>query len=247
MFYTIKDRVIEEQVINGITHRRQQKVKVYGFDSSKSGRAELFELVNDRVEYHKDKVIDARIHEELCALRMDIKGRIDHPVGGHDDLVIAWALALYVLYRGGDIANDFGITRHMIKTDIELDEEIYEVSKGDMEVISDKLDIVDSPEAQVDEQLKVLASTPGQMSMEEWRRAEFAREQEAMRKILATKDGKRAYINSFNIDPESLGETVNVTIPNEVFNDFYMENNQMEQGVGRGNLYSAFMKVMGVR
>lgn len=247
MFYTIKDRVIEEQVINGVTHRRQQKVKVYGFDSSKSGRAELFELVSDRVEYHKDKVIDARIHEELCALKMDIKGRIDHPVGGHDDLVIAWALALYVLYRGGDIANEFGITRHMIKTDAELDEEIYEVSKGDMEVISDKLEVINSPEAQVEEQLEVLNNTPGRMSMEDWRKAEFAREQEAARKILATKDGKAAYIKAYNLDSESIGDETMVKLPDSIFTDFYMDGNQMEQGVGRGNLYSAFMKVMSVR
>lgn len=247
LFFQIKDRVVEEQVVNGVTHRRQQKVKVYGFDSSKSGRAELFELVNDRVEYHKDKVIDPRIHEELCALKMDVKGRIDHPVGGHDDLVIAWALALFVLYRGGDIANDFGITRHMIKTDAEVDEELYEVNNTDTELISDKLEIIENPE--VGEQLKVLDSTPGKMSYEEWRQAEFAREQEAARKILATRDGRDAYIRAYHIDPESIDEQTVVQLPDSIFTtDFYDDMNQMQQNsTGRGNLYSAFMKVMSVR
>ena len=178
---------------------------------------------------------------------MVIKGRIVHAVGGRDDLVIAWALALYVLYRGGDIANEFGITRHMIKTDAELDEEIYEVSKGDMEVISDKLEVINSPEAQVEDQLQALNNTPGRMSMEDWRKAEFAREQEAARKILATKDGKAAYIKAYNLDPESIGDETMVKLPDSVFTDFYMDDNQMEQGVGHGNLYSAFMKVMSVR
>ena len=245
LFFTIKDRVVEEQVINGITHRRQQKVKVYGFDSSKSGRAELFELVNDRVEYHKDKVIDPRIHEELCALKMDVKGRIDHPVGGHDDLVIAWALALWVLYRGGDIANEFGITRHMIKTDAEIDEEIYEVNT-DAEIISDKLEIVDN-EAEVDEQLKILSSAPGNKSFEEWRQEEFAREQQAMEKILATKAGREAYMRAYNVDEEDIDADTMTRIPDSVFTDFYNDDNQAEQSMGRGNLYDAFMRVMSAR
>lgn len=245
LFFTIKDRVIEEQVINGVTHRRQQKVKVYGFDSSKSGRAELFELVNDRVEYHKDKVVDPRIHEELCALRMDVKGRIDHPVGGHDDLVIAWALALYVLYRGGDIANEFGITRHMIKTDAELDEEIYDVNT-DAEVIADKIEVVDN-EAEVDQQLKILDSAPGKMDYEEWRKSEFAAEEEAVKKILSTKQGKEAYIRHYHLDPESVEDDTMVTLPSSLFTDFYSDGNEMEQGVGKGNLYQSFMKVMSYR
>lgn len=247
LFFTIKDRVVEEQVINGVTHRRQQKVKVYGFDSSKSGRAELFELVNDRVEYHKDKVIEPRIHEELCALKMDVKGRIDHPVGGHDDLVIAWALALFVLYRGGDIANEFGITRHMIKTDAELDEEIYEVNR-DAEVISD---ITTPVNPEIEEQLEILKKTPGNMSYEDWMRSEAEAEEKAVAKILSTKDGRAAYVRKFHIDAEGF-EDENPTItrlPSSVYTtDYYSESNQLEQqSTGRGNLYQSFMKVMSVR
>ena len=243
LFFTIKDRVVEEQVINGIVHRRQQKVKVYGFDSSKSGRAELFELVNDRVSYHKDKVIDARIHEELCALKMDVKGRIDHPVGGHDDLVIAWALALFVLYRGGDIANEFGITRYMIKTDAELDEEIYDVNR-DAEVITEKLEMVDET-SEVSRQLEALESAPGKMSFEEWRKKEFEEEQRCISKIISTKQGKEAYVKAFNLDPEEVQTTL-FTVPDSVFTDFYGDSVNINN-TGAGNLYNKFMKVMSVR
>lgn len=245
LFFTIKDRVVEEQVINGITHRRQQKVKVYGFDSSKNARAELYDLVNDRVSYHKDKVIDPRIHEELCALRMDVKGRIDHPVGGHDDLVIAWALALFVLYRGGDIANEFGITRHQYKTDADLDEEIYDIQR-DAEVISDKLEIVEN-DAQTEDQISYLKSGAGSTSFDEWAKAEFAKEQEAMRKILSTKDGREAYMRTYHLDNGDFGEETVVPIPQSVFTDFYNENNQLEQGIGKGNLFAQFMKVANAR
>lgn len=247
LFFSIKDRVIEEQVITGVVHRTTQKVKVYGFDSSKNNRAELFDLVNDRVEYHKDKVIEPRIHEELCALRMDPKGRIDHPVGGHDDLVIAWALALYVLYRGGDIANDFGITRHMIKTDADVDEEIYDINK-DAEVIDTTVSVVDS-QAQVDDQLKFMESAPGKMSYEEWMKSEFEKEKLATEKILASKTGREGYIRKFNLDSSSVEGDPYFTVPNQVFTDFYSDSNQMQQqqGVGCGNLFSKFAKIMSVR
>lgn len=246
LFFTIKDRVIEEQVINGVTHRRQQKVKVYGFDSSKNARAELYDLVSDRVAYHKDKVIDPRIHEELCALKMDPKGRIDHPVGGHDDLVIAWALALFVLYRGGDIANEFGITRHQFKTDADLDEEIYDIQK-DAELISDKLEIVDD-DTETADQIEYLKSGPGNTSFDDWAKSEFQREQAAMQKILATKAGREAYIRDNHLDVSEMGDNTITQIPDDIFTNFYADNNQMEQqSIGRGNLFSQFMKVMNAR
>lgn len=246
LFFTIKDRVVEEQIINGIVHRRQQKVKVYGFDSSKNGRAELFELVADRVSFHKDKVIDARIHEELCALRMTPKGKIDHPVGGHDDLVIAWALALYVLYRGGDIANEFGITRHAIKTDSDIDQEIYDITKDDVELISDKIDIVDSDEADIEGQLKTLESAPGKLSYGEWVQSEVIANQKAMEKILSTKTGREAYMKQYHIDPEYVDDNISLVDMRQSITDFYSDGEE-SYSTGAGNLYSAFMKVMGVR
>ena len=59
--------------INKNRHRRTQQVKVYGLDSSKNMRNELMDLVSDRVQFHKDKVIEPRIHEQLCALKYDPK------------------------------------------------------------------------------------------------------------------------------------------------------------------------------
>ena len=144
-----------------------------------------------------------------------------------------------------DIANEFGITRQMIKTDAEIDEEIYDV-KRDAEVISDKIDIIQNDE--VSEQVKYLEDAPGKMSYSEWTKAEFAREQEAVKKILSTKQGREAIVRTSNLDPEDIGDDTMVTLPNSVFTDFYSESNELEQqSIGRGNLYSAFMKVMSVR
>ena len=245
LFYTMKERVVEETIISGMVNRKKQLVKIFGFDSSKNGRAELFELVSDRVRYHKDKVIEPRIYEELCALRMTPKGRIDHPDNGHDDLVIAWALALYVLYRGGDIANVFGIERHQYKTDEQLDEEIYDVNR-DAEIITEQIDTADlNEEAQVEQQLKVLDQSPGKMSWEEWRKSEFKREQEALNKILTNKDAREAYVKQNHLNPDDYTQPALTTLPDELFTtNYYDKLEKSDTGVGRGNLFSQYMRVM---
>lgn len=236
LFFQIKDRVIEEQIISGATHRRTQQVKVYGLDSSRNVRNELMDLVTDRVQFHKDKVIEPRIHEQLCALRYDPKrDRIDHPENGHDDMVIAWALALFVLYRGGDIANEFGITRRAFKTDAEIDEEIYDV-KQDAEVISTKLDIISNEE--IKEQLDVLKPAT---QYKDWVEAEMRSDQECLMRIMSTKQGKQAYIEKYHLDPDDFPDQGMVKLPDSVFTDFYNDDKNM--GIGKGNLYSMFMGV----
>lgn len=246
----MKERVVEETIVAGMVNRKKQLIRCFGFDSSKNGRAELFELVHDRVRYHKDKVIEPRIYEELCALRMSPKGRIDHPDNGHDDLVIAWALALYVLYRGGDIATTFGIERHQYKTDEQLDEEIYDVTR-DAEVITEQIDVVDpNEEAQVGDQLKILEQSPGKMSWEEWRKAEFKAEQDALNKILANKDARDAYIKQNHLNPEDYTAPAITTLPDELFTSSYYDDGYSQQPqdtVGKGNLYSQYMRVMSAR
>lgn len=237
LFFQIKDRVIEEQIIGGATHRRMQQVKVYGLDSSKSMRNELMDLVTNRVQFHKDKVIEPRIHEQLSALRYNPKkDRIDHPDNGHDDMVIAWALALYVLYRGGDIANEFGITRYAIRTDAEIDEEVYDV-KQDAEVISDKLEIVGNEE--VKQQLETLKPAT---QYAEWVENEIRVDQEALMHILSTKQGKQAYIEKYHLDPNDFPDQGMTRIPDSAFTTDYYESTK-DQGIGRGNLYAAFIGV----
>ena len=244
----MKERVIEEYVMAGATHRRQQLVKVYGTDSSKNVRDELYDLVTDRVNFHKDKVIDARIHEELSQLIFTKKGRIDHQETTHDDLVIAWALALFVIYRGGDIANQFGITRHSIKTDAELDEEVFDFNK-DAELIFEKIDVTDKPEdlSQVDQQMEILNNAPGKYSYEEWRKMEMEKEAQALQKIIRTKEGKQAYARKYNIDVDSINNDVMFRMPDDVFTSGYYDEDENIDSVGAGNLYNRFSKFVGVR
>ena len=191
------------------------------------------DLVSDRVQFHKDKVIEPRIHEQLCALKYDPKrDRIDHPHNGHDDMVIAWALALFVLYRGGDIANEFGITRHAFKTDAEIDEEIYDV-KQDEEVISTKLEVVGNND--IKEQLETLK--PATL-YKDWVEAEMKADQESLMRVMSTKQGKQAYLDKYHLDPNDFPDQQMIKIPDDVFINYY---DQPVNQIGVGNLYSAFI------
>ena len=90
LFYTIKDKVIEERIVGSAIHKRTQKTKVYGSDSTKAERESLMEILRERVEYHKDKIISPIIYEELCGLEVKKNGKIEHSSNTHDDQVFSW-------------------------------------------------------------------------------------------------------------------------------------------------------------
>ena len=90
LYYTIKDKVVEERFEVGKVIKKTQKTKVYGSDSTHAEREQLMEILRDRVEYHKDKIISKTIYDELCGLEVKKNGRIEHSTNTHDDQVFSW-------------------------------------------------------------------------------------------------------------------------------------------------------------
>ena len=90
LFYTIKDKIVEERIVGSAIHKRTQKTKVYGSDSSKADRDKLIEILRERVEYHKDKIISPTIYEELCGMEVKKNGKVEHSSNTHDDQVFSW-------------------------------------------------------------------------------------------------------------------------------------------------------------
>ncbi|MDH8276283.1 hypothetical protein QIG69_28425, partial [Klebsiella pneumoniae] len=56
LFYTIKDKVVEERITGATVHKLTQKTKLFCSDSTKQEREALMEILRDRVKYHKDKI-----------------------------------------------------------------------------------------------------------------------------------------------------------------------------------------------
>ena len=50
---------------------------------------------------------------------MIVNGRIDHPKGGHDDMVIAWLLACWFIFNGRETGY-YDINRKRFLSEVEI-------------------------------------------------------------------------------------------------------------------------------
>jgi hypothetical protein len=77
--------------------------KHFGFATSGSGitaRSRLYgNVLKGAVDYTGDKVYDIDTINQLLSLTVR-NNRVDHPEGGHDDLVIAWLISYWLLIEG---------------------------------------------------------------------------------------------------------------------------------------------------
>ena len=216
LFYTIKDKVVEERITGVTVHRRTQKTKVYGSDSTKAERESLMEILRDRVEYHKDKIISPTIYEELCGLEVKKSGKIEHSTNTHDDQIFSWLWALYIYYNGGDLMNNWGITKRVLRTDADLEEAVVDI-KEDKEDVLQELELVD--DAEVNEQLEILNKSPGKKSYEEWMQEELRKDNESLNKLLSNKAVQKSLAERYHMIVPQAGQSVQ-TIPTDVFLNF---------------------------
>ena len=234
LFYTIKDKIIEERVTGSAIHKRTQKTKVYGSDSTKAEREQLMEILRERVEYHKDKIISPTIYEELCGLEIKRNGKIEHSSNTHDDQIFSWLWALYIYYCGGDLMNNWGISRRVLKTDADLEEAVMDIQEDSRDLV-DEIDVLDNDE--VNEQIETLNNAPGKMLYEEWMQAETARDDAAMNKLLADKAVQKSLADRYHIVVPQASQTTQ-SIPNDVFMNFNQdpEEEMYKDTVHTGNM-----------
>jgi len=77
--------------------------KYFGFRTTTGTRKMLYVTVfNKAMTLNKDKIKDKILIDEISGLTVK-NGRIDHKSGGHDDTVIAYLLACYVLFFGKNL------------------------------------------------------------------------------------------------------------------------------------------------
>lgn len=240
LYYTIKDKIVEERVVGAQVHRKTQKTKIYGSDSTHNEREKLMEILRNRVDYHKDKIISKTIYDELVGLEVKKNGRIEHSDNTHDDQVFSWLWALYVWYEGGDLMNQWGIKKRQLRTDSDLEEAVFNIEEP-TKLITEEIEIIDNEEVQ--QQLDELSKFPGQKTFTQWAKEQQAIDDEAMNKILATKVGREAYARQFHTSFDESDEKF-TTIPDDVFRTFYDQDSDliMQQKLN-GNLYGAWNKL----
>lgn len=219
LFYTIKDKIVEERIEGSAIHRRTQKTKVYGSDSSKSERESLIEILRDRVEYHKDKIISPTIYEELCGMEVKKNGKVEHSSNTHDDQVFSWLWALYVYYHGSDLMNNWGITKRVLRTDADLEEAVTTIQEDKSNTV-EAIDLPVENEEEIEEQLKTIKSAAGQKLYEQWMQEEHAKDEAAMQRILSDAGVRKSLGERYGMLMGQAESQVVTTIPTEVFLDF---------------------------
>lgn len=229
LYYEIKDRVTEERVDGFTSHKRKQKVKVYGFDETKNSRNLLMEILRDRMDNHKARFIARIIYEELCTLEVKKNGKIEHADNAHDDQIFSYLMALYVWYYGKNLMENFGLDKRMIQTDTEEDVEVDALGEdyGYEDIVTG---IETEPDGQLEAQLNYIRSDKT-ILYNEFLEREKAKDEQAMKDILRTKLGRQAYAEQFHIDENDIGNTALYEIPNSVFDSLYNGGTQKKSAM----------------
>lgn len=217
LYYEIKDKVIEETMMGGGSiHKRTQRTKVYGLDSTKTVRDTLIQILRERMECHKDKFVARVIYDELRGMECKRNGKIEHSSNTHDDSIFALLMALYVWYEGKDVMERYGIQKTTISTDAALEEAVYSLEEKYTGLI-DEISIEENTE--ISQQLVEMEKAKGKLH-NEWVKEQLADDERALQAILSTKIGRQAYSEKYNTPIQDLEQGM-FNIPNNVFEEFY--------------------------
>ena len=106
---TIIDRLIEINFslasrIYGPLDEKTNKVKEFGINTNEQSRKMVYgQVLKIAVDDSYDRIYDKVIIDEISALITTRTGRIDHPQGGHDDLLISYLFTRWFLLFGNNI------------------------------------------------------------------------------------------------------------------------------------------------
>lgn len=227
--------VAEERQDGVHAYRHKIRTKVFGVINSHETRKDLIDILIERVEMHKDKIISPIIYNELLGMEMKRNGRIEHSAATHDDQVFSMLMALYVWYYGTNLAERYGLRKTSIRTDEDIDEAVDYFNPETTEIMGEFN--VDTKEmapdiAQTIEDLKGEKFTDLQTFLNK----RHEEEQEQFRALCNTPLGERAFRNMYNIPKDvPIGPIVNggnegvlTNIPDKVFNDFYTQTKHFQ-------------------
>lgn len=99
---------IEDRIRNGRAVKQGDNRK-YGFWTDEPKREVMMEILQKIVSTYKDRIRTPLLSREISALKY-IKGRIDHPADGHDDMVMGYLIGMWIYYYGKNLGR-YGIIR----------------------------------------------------------------------------------------------------------------------------------------
>lgn len=228
LYYEIKDVVVEERQDGVHAYKQKVRTKVYGLTSTKAIRQLLIDILLERVENHKDKIISPIIYNELIGMEIKRNGKIEHSASTHDDQVFSMLMALYMWYEGVDMANRFGLKKTTIKTDDEIDEQIDYYNDDTVEIVN-HFNQDDDLNNQIEHDLQA-AINAGGTTIQDFLEQRRVQEKAKFEALVNTPLGERAYRQTYDIpDNVPLSNYFNdvngFNVPDSVLIGFYNENN----------------------
>lgn len=224
LYYEIKDQVVEERQDGVHAYKQKIRTKVYGLTSTKAVRQLLIDILIERVENHKDKIISPIIYNELLGMEIKRNGKVEHSASTHDDQIFSMLMALYMWYEGVNMAERFGLRKSAIKTDDEIDEQIDYYNDETVEIV-DSFNAKDELDEEIERDLGA-AIAAGGITMQNFLEQRRAEEKAHFEALVNTPLGEKAYRQMYNI-PDNVPITNYVNngnifnVPDSVFTGFY--------------------------
>ena len=249
LYYEIKERIDEEQLEGIMVKRRPKKCKVYGATSSQKRRNDLIEILHQRVRHHRDKFATKELYDELCTMVVKPNGKTEHADDAHDDLVFSYLWALYVFYRGQDLATRFHLIKTEIFTDDQYDETSYsleeEYTEGEPVDSSVFADDTNETVKMVEEQMNILKANSA-MTLEDFYKIQLNEEHKSIDKLKRTAPGREALSKAYHIPVDHLEKENNIgfiDIVDDINNIWYDDIELKKQLAHQGNLGNKFKNV----
>ena len=229
LYFEIKDKVIDERN-DGAGHitRTKQRVKQFGLYNTQEVRLDIMDLLMNRVQNFPHLITSKLILKELEGLER--KGdKIDHSTNTHDDTIFGYMLALYPLYYGKNIKENWNIDLARFKTIDSCDDEMFDPELDEhKDYIVEKLANLEND--LIKQQMQYLATDKSKL-YNDYFAEERRKDEEALKRLLNTKLGRKAYMETYHSTETDLkynyGEIQN--IPDDVFLNFYKTEDQIAE------------------
>lgn len=239
LYYEIKDVVVEERQDGVHAYKQKVRTKVYGLTSTKAIRQLLIDILLERVENHKDKIISPIIYNELLGMEIKRNGKIEHSASTHDDQVFSMLMALYMWYEGVNMGERFGMKKTSIKTDEDIDEQIDYYNDDTVEIVQ-HFNQQDELAAEIEHDLQS-AIKAGGTPIQEFLDSRRAQEKAQFEALVNTPLGEIAYRQTYSI-PDSIplsnyfNDVNGFNVPDSVFTGFYNPNSGVLNGYDMPNI-----------
>ena len=106
----VDEQMRQLQTTESMLKKEAEKKSYIGVFTGEASREQMFAILSRHVQEHKDKFITKNIIDDIGHLVVLRSGKIAAAPGFHDDSIMSYLIALYVLYHGNNLPL-FGIYR----------------------------------------------------------------------------------------------------------------------------------------